>query len=438
MVETTQEGLVRVIRRWDLGAVVLNATIGAGIFGLPSAVFALVGVYSLFAFITCAFLVTLIILCFAEVGSRYTQTGGPYLYAREAFGPVVGFEVGWLMWIARVTAFAANCNLLIAYFSFFVPSVETGAIRAATITLIVASLTAINVIGVRDATRLTNGLTIAKLLPLTLFIGVGFFFIDSGSYALSARPAFGDFSVSVLLLVYAFTGFETAVIPAGEARDPKRDLPWALLSAIAVVTIFYVLIQLVAIGTLPELAESARPLADAGGRFLGPMGAAIISAGALVSILGNLNVTLMVTPRLPFAMAERGELPAFIGATHARFHTPHTAIYVTGFVVLVLTLTGTFVYAATISVIARLLAYASTCVALPLLRRRDNSPPARFVAPLGTAVSVVSLLLTVWLLTNSTAVQARDAGIAAAIGLVIYFASARGVTRRRGKIETGL
>ncbi len=426
IVETTREGLVRVIRRWDLGAVVLNSTIGAGIFGLPSAVFALVGVYSLFAFITCAILVTLIITCFAEVSSRYTQTGGPYLYAREAFGSVIGFEVGWLMWIARITAFAANCNLLVAYLGFFIPSVESGVSRAATITIIVVALTAINVIGVRNATILTNGLTIAKLLPLTLFIGVGFFFVEGGSYALGSRPAFGDFSVSVLLLVYAFTGFETAAIPAGAARNPRRDLPWALLSAIAVVSVLYFLIQLVAIGTLPELAGSTRPLADAGARFLGSMGAAIISAGALVSILGNLNVTLMVTPRLPFAMAERKELPAFIGATHRRFHTPHIAIYLTGLIVLLLTLTGTFVYAATISVIARLLAYAATCAALPLLRRRRNSPAATFVAPLGTAVSAASLLLTGWLLTNSTAIQARDAGIAAAIGLLIYFASGRG------------
>ena len=304
----------------------------------------------------------------------------------------------------------------------------TRASRAATITIIVATLTAINVIGVRNATILTNGLTVAKLLPLTLFVVVGFFFIDSGSYTLGSRPAFGDFSVSVLLLVYAFTGFEMAAIPSGEARDPRRDLPWTLLTAIAVVTVFYFSIQLIAIGTLPELAESTRPLADAGGRFLGPMGAAIISTGALVSILGNLNVTLMVTPRLPFAMAERRELPAFIGATHARFHTPHIAILITGLIVLVLTLTGTFVYAATISVIARLLAYAATCAALPLLRRRETSPRATFVAPLGVAVSVVSLVLIAWLLTNTTAVQARDAAIAAAIGLLIYFASRRKAT----------
>lgn len=421
MVATTREGLVRVLRKWDLEAIVLNSIIGAGIFGLPSVVFALAGVYSLVAFVFCAFLVTLIILCFAEVSSRYSETGGPYLYAREAFGPVVGFEVGWLMWIARVTAFAANCNLLIAYFGFFVPSVEAGAARAVTVTVIVAALTTINVIGIRNATLLTNGLTIAKLLPLVLFVVVGFFFIDTSRYDLTAGPIFEDFSVSVLLLVYAFTGFEMAAIPGGEAQNPRRDLPWALLMAIGVVTVFYFLIQFIAIGTLPGLAESTRPLADAGGRFLGSMGAAIISAGALLSILGNLNVTLMVTPRLPFAMAERRELPRWIGATHARFHTPHIAIYLTGLVVLVLTLTGTFVYAATISVIARLLSYGATCAALPVLRGREDSPRAEFIAPFGVAVSILSLVLVAWLLTQSTAVQARDTAIAAAIGLLIYF-----------------
>ena len=425
MVVTTREGLVRVIRKWDLSAVVLNSIIGAGIFGLPATVFALVGVYSLVAFLLCGLLVTLIIVCFAEVSSRYTDTGGPYLYAREAFGPVVGFEVGWLMWVARLTAFAANCNLLIAYLGFFAPSVVAGAVRAVVITIIVSALTAVNVIGVRDATRVTNTLTIAKLLPLIVFVVVGVFFINVASYTPTALPVLGDFSVSVLLLVYAFTGFEMAAIPSGEARDPRRDLPWALLSSIAVVTVFYVLIQLVSVGTLPGLAGSARPLADAGERFLGPMGAAIISAGAVVSILGNLNVTLMVTPRLPFAMAERRELPQLIAHVHGRFHTPHIAIYLSGMIMLVLTLTGTFIYAATISVIARLLAYAATCAALPVLRRRETAQAPAFVAPFGVAASVVSLVLVAWLLTNVTAMQARDAAIAAAIGLLIYVAARR-------------
>ena len=429
MVETTHEGLVRVIRRRDLLAVVLNSIIGAGIFGLPATVFALVGVYSLAAFLLCGMLVTLIIVCFAEVSSRFTDTGGPYLYAREAFGPVVGFEVGWLMWVSRLTAFAANSNLLIAYLGFFVPSVMSGTFRAAAIMLIVSALTAVNVIGVRDATRVTNVLTVAKLLPLVLFVAVGIFFLDVENYAPSALPNLGDFSVSVLLLVYAFTGFEMAAVPSGEARDPRRDLPWALLTSIAVVTVFYLLIQLVSVGTLPGLADSARPLTEAGEQFLGPIGAAIISAGAVVSILGNLNVTLMVTPRLPFAMAERRELPQLIARVHARFHTPYVAICFSSVIMLVLTLTGTFVYAATISVIARLLAYAATCAALPVLRRRKGVQVAAFVAPFGVAASVVSLALVAWLLTNTTVAQARDTAIAAAIGILIYLA-AQGKARR--------
>jgi amino acid transporter len=419
----TDEGLIRAIRRWDLVALVINAVIGAGIFGLSSEVFARVGVYSLLAFLVCGLAVFLIILCFAEVGSRFSATGGPYLYAREAFSPIVGFEVGWMMWIARLTAFAANCNLFVAYFVFFVPVAETELWRAATITIVVASLTIVNLVGVRDAAIFSNLLTVAKLAPLLLFITVGCFFIDPGSYSAATRPALGDLSGAMLLLMYAFGGFETAAVPGGEVRDPRRDLPWALLTAIAVVMVFYVLIQFVAIGTLPQMGSSTRPLADAAGRFLGPSGAAIISAGALVSILGNLHGIMLVAPRLPFAMAERHELPGFIAATHRRFHTPHIAILLTAALVLVLTLSGTFEYAVTLRVIARLLVYATTCAALPMLRRSATAAPARFVIPGGVTVSVVSLLLVVWLLSNSTGPQARDTGVAALLGVLIYAAS---------------
>ncbi len=420
MIRTTREGLVRIIRRRDLVAVILNSIIGAGIFGLPGAVFALAGVYSLAAFVFCAFLILLIVLCFAEVSSRYRQTGGPYLYAREAFGPAVGFEVGWLIWIARITAFAANCNLLVAYFAFFVPAADAGAGRALLITLVVTALTAVNVTGVRDATILADTLIVAKLLPLVLFVGIGVFAVDPDSYTLTATPAVGDFSLAVLLLVYAFSGFETAAVLSGEARDPKRDLPWALLAALALVTLLYIGIQFVSIGVLPDLADSTRPLVDAAARFLGPAGAGMIAAGAILSILGNLNVTLMTAPRLPFAMAKRQELPRAVGRAHPRFHTPHVAIYGTAALVLLVTLTGTFIYAATVSVIARLLAYGATSAALPVLRRRAGAPAARFMAPLGVAASVAALVLVAWLLSQSSAIEARDAGIAAVIGLLIY------------------
>jgi APA family basic amino acid/polyamine antiporter len=284
----------------------------------------------------------------------------------------------------------------------------------------------VNVVGVREATRVTNLLTIAKLTPLVLFVVAGVFFIDSSRLTWPpVAPPFDDFSVSVLLLVFAFTGFEMAAVPAGESRDPQRDLPRALLTAIAIVAVFYLLIQVVAIGTLPDLARSTRPLADAGGRMFGAAGAALMAAGAIVSILGNLNVTMLVVPRLPFAMAERGEVPAWLAATHPRFRTPYAAVLITGAIMLVLALTGTFVYAATISVIARLLAYGATCAALIVLRRSPHAPPARFVVPTGVAVAIVSLMLVAWLLVNSTAQQARDAAIAAVAGLVLYAVSKR-------------
>jgi amino acid transporter len=418
-------GLVRAIRRWDLVALAINAIIGAGIFGLPSQVFARTGSYSLLAFLACAVVVTFIVLCFAEVSSRFTGTGGPYLYAREAFGPLIGFEVGWMTWVARVAAFAANTNLLLAYLAVFAPPVETAFWRVVAIVLVVGLLTFVNVRGVRHATVASNVLTVAKLVPLALFVAVGLFFVVPARLVAPAAVAPGDFSLSVLLLVYAFSGFELAAIPGGEVRDPGRDLPRALVVSIGIVTVVYVFIQIVAIGTLPGLGTSTRPLADAAGQFLGPLGAAVISGGAVVSILGNLNAGLLVAPRLPFAMADRGELPSGVAAVHRRFRTPHVAILATAGIMLALTLSGTFVYAATISVLARLFSYAVTCLALPVFRRSAAVPPARFVVPGGPAVSALALLAVVWLVSNSTGREARDAAVAAILGLVMY-----GVSRR--------
>jgi amino acid transporter len=422
MAQPTHEGLIRGIRRWDLVAVAINAIIGAGIFGLPSPVFALVGTYSLIAFVVCAIVVALIILCYAEVGSRFNETGGPYLYAREAFGNAVGFEVGWLMWLARLTAFAANCNLLVDYLGFFWAPATAHYWREAIIVVVVAALAAVNILGVRDAARVTNVFTVGKLIPIVLFIGVGMFFLNSQSYSFGARPAYGAFSSSVLILIYAFSGFEMAAIPAGEVRDPQRDLPLALITAIGVVALLYISIQVICIGALPELASSQKPLADASSIFLGRAGAAIISAGVVVSIVGNLNVIILAGSRLPFAMAERGELPKIISATHQRFRTPHTAILITSALALALTLWSTFSKQVNLSVIARLISYGVTCAALLVFRQQRGAPPAMFKAPAGVAVAIAALLLSAWLLSNSHWPDVRDSMVAVAVGLIIYFA----------------
>jgi basic amino acid/polyamine antiporter, APA family len=422
---TSGEGLVRGIRRWDLVAVAINGIIGAGIFGLPSKTFSLIGTYSLFAFIACALVVTLIILCFAEVGSRFEETGGPYLYAREAFGPTVAFEVGWLIWLARLTAFAANCNLMVAYLAFFWPPAASTIPRAFIITIVVVGLTALNVTGVRQAAIASNVFTIGKLIPLLYFILAGVFFIvvfRPNSFVFGPTPSTGAFSQSVLLLIYAFTGFEMAAIPAGETRDPRRYLPRALLIAIGVVAVVYVLVQIVCIGALPGLADSTKPLADAAQRFRGATGAAIISAGAIISIVGNLNIILLSASRVPFAIAEQKQLPEFVGAVHRRFFTPHISILITAAIMFVLTLNSSFVAALTISAIARLVTYAATCLALPVLRQKKDVPEAVFRVRGGTVIAIACLVLIVWLLLNSTLYEAIVAAIAAAVGFMIYLA----------------
>ncbi|HEX5873199.1 MAG TPA: amino acid permease, partial [Pyrinomonadaceae bacterium] len=329
--------LVRGIRRWDLVAIAINGIIGAGIFGLPSRVYSLIGTYSLIAFVACALVVALIILCFAEVSSRFDDTGGPYLYAREAFQPAVAFEVGWLIWLARVTAFAANCNLMINYLSYFWLPATTPFWRASIIVLVVAVLALINLLGIRQAAIVSNAFTIGKLVPIIIFIAAGLFFLNPQAYEFGPSPTAGAFSQSVLVLVYAFTGFEMATIPAGEVREPKKSLPRALLIAIVVVAVLYILIQVVCVGTLPGLAQSTKPLADAGSLFLGPAGGAIISAGAIISITGNLNILLLSGSRLPFAMAEQKQLPAFVGSIHRKFFTPYVSILITAALMLLLT-----------------------------------------------------------------------------------------------------
>jgi amino acid transporter len=281
-------------------------------------------------------------------------------------------------------------------------------------------LAVINLVGIRQAAIVSNIFTIGKLIPILIFIAVGLFFLNRSAFAFGPPPGSGAFSQSVLLLVYAFTGFEMATIPAGEVKNPQKNLPYALLIAIAVVGVFYILIQIVCVGTLPELAQSQKPLADAGVRFLGVLGGTIISAGAIISITGNLNILMLSGSRVPFAMAEQKQLPSVIGRVHSSFSTPYIAIVITAIVMLVLTLRSSFVQALTISAIARLVTYGATCLALPILRRAEGSP-ALFKLPLGNIVPGLSLVLIVWLLAHSTLQEATTATIAATVGLLIFF-----------------
>ena len=410
--------LVRALGRWDLVAFVINGIVGAGIFGLPAKVHALLGAWGIVAIVACAALIGLVIACFAEVSSRFTETGGPYLYTTEAFGPFAGFLAGWMLWLARVTGLCAILGVLVEYTSFVVPAVGHGMTRALLITVVVTGLSVLHASGVRRAAKFGNVITIAKLAPLLLFVALGAFAIEPQHFDFATKPTNKDFSSAVLLLAFAFVGWESAVVAAGELREPRRDTPFALILGLGSVALLYIGIQAVCIGTLPALGTSSRPLADSALQFMGPAGATLIVVGAIVSMLGTLNGGVLTTSRLTFAMAEGGQLPRALSALHPRYRTPIGSIVLGAAVVLGLTLSSTHVYLLTISTIARRLVFAVTCAALPVLRRKKNAPPALLTVPGGVLVAALALGLTGWLLASTSWRETRDVLMALAAGVV--------------------
>ncbi len=414
--------LLRTLGRWDLLALVINGIVGAGIFGLPAKVQALLGVYGLAAILVCAAIMGLVILCFAEAASRFADTGGPFIYAAAAFGPLPGFLTGWVLWIARVTGCCAICSLLLQYLADLAPLMNAGAGRVTTATVIIGGLTVIHVQGIRRAALFGNLVTVAKMAPLLLFVAIGLVHVDWTRFQHATPPVNERFAEAVLLLGFAFVGWESVVVAAGETVDPQRRLPRALITGLVLVAVLYGLIQMVCIGTLPQLAASERPLIDAGRMFLGSSGTLVITLGAAISMLGTLNGSMITISRLPYAMAAAGRLPGALAAIHPRYRTPHVAVIFSALLVLGLTLSGQFVYLLTVSTISRLLVFGVTCAAVPKLRRNPGVPRARFVLPGGPLIPAAALALIVWLLASSSFAATRDVAVMTACGAVVYAA----------------
>ncbi len=413
--------LKRGIKRWDLVFLIINSVIGAGIFALPAKVFALSGVYSLAAFFICAFVMLVLILVFAEVSSRFEQTGGPYLYVHTAFGEVPAFIIGWLLMLTRLFSYATLINLMVLYLSFFSDIFDQTAIRVGIILLVTAVITYFNWIGVKNTAKISNALTIAKLLPLAIFICIGLFFIDPALLKPSGNPDFSTISASALLLVFAFGGFEASLVNSGEIENPKKNLPFGLLTAAGVIASFYMLIQLVSIGTLPELADSNKPLADAASGFMGWWGGMLITIGAVVSILGTLNVQILSGSRLPYALSLENQLPKLFSKVHPRFATPWVSIlFFSGLVAFVAIFWG-FMNSLAVSVISRLILYALVCASLIKLRSKSSTAPP-FKIPYGNGIALAGIALTIWLLSGTNMTEIADTAIWTGFGLVIYFA----------------
>lgn len=418
--------LVRTIGRWSLTALMVNSIVGVSIFKLPADLARNLGGWSPLSCIAAGAGILIIAGCIAEVSSRYEQTGGLYLYARDALGRFAGLLVAWMTWLTRIAAPAAAANLVWSYAAKFYPQLETGPGKFLFLLLLLGHLAVLNCLGVAAGKNFSNLFTAVKVGFLLAFVVIG-------GLALAVKPELHvpitlppasakTWFETFLLLVYAYGGFEGALFVGGESKNPKRDTPIALLSALAGVCLLYTAIQYITIATLPGAGVSERPLADAAQRFSGPLGAAAIAVAAVISGYGYLSANVLHAPRITYALAEQGDFPAFLGAIHPKYRTPYVSILVYSLLVFLFALIGNFEWNALLSAVSRLAVYVAMALAVPIFRKREAAK-AQFLLPLPYLFSGLALLFSAALATqigrSELAVLSATAGIALANWVVV-------------------
>jgi APA family basic amino acid/polyamine antiporter len=400
----TPSHLVRAIGRWGLAALVINSIIGSGIFGLPSIIAADLGRESPLEYLVAAAAVGIIMGCFAEVASQFRQAGGPYLYTRVAFGRLPALEVAWLHWLSRLTAAAAAINLFVTYLGYFWPSAQHPLERALVAAAILVVITGVNLLGVKVGAHLSSAFTIAKIAPLLLFAVAGLVYSFAHPAVALANQhvtTAADWFNASLVLLFAYGGFEGALVPMSEARDPQRDVPFAMFISFLSVTLIYVLVQIVVIRVLENPAQTDRPLAMAAQIFLGPTGAAFIAISALLGLFGYLSANMVHVPRTTFALAEQGDLPPVFAAVHNRFKTPHVSILIFAVSLWALATMGNFRWNVVLSSASRLIMYGLVCASLLALRRQQPGAAA-YRLPFGPIFAVIGIALMIVLFTRIT------------------------------------
>jgi basic amino acid/polyamine antiporter, APA family len=415
---------VRAVTRWEIVGLAVNNVVGSGIYLLPATAAALLGTASIGAVLLAGGAVALLALCFAEASTHFDEAGGAYLYAREAFGPFVGFEVGWMTWVARVAAVASLSNGVALATAYFWPAARGGWARAVVIVVPLLVLTWVNVVGVKAGARTAAGFAIAKVLPLLLFVCAGVFFLQPAGLSVAQLPQAGALGRAALLLLFAYAGFENTPAAAGEFRDPRRDVPFALIVTVVLTTLLYTAVQVVALGTLPGLATSGSPLAAAAGLFLGGWGALVLTLGAVIGIAGTIHNTMLTGPRYLFAMADDGFGPRILAHVHPKHRTPDVAIGIQSALSLALALSGSFAQLALLSVLARLVTYTGTAAAVPVLRRRF-ARHGGFRLPGGAAIPVAATLVSLGFAGTAGAANLVAGGAGLAAGAALYFVRRR-------------
>ncbi len=419
-----QPQLHRGLRRIDVIALTVNVMVAAGIFALPGSLGRFAGRYAVAILIAAFCLTACLALALVEVASRFEQTGGPQIYAAAAFGPLPGFIVGWLMILSRLASFGAIANVMMDYGGKLWPALASGAGRATAIATFTALLVMCNVRGVTSGTRLGNFLTLTKLLPLTVLALTGLWLAGWNHLPNNTPTGFSTLAQAFTVALFACFGFEQPSVVAGEMANPRRDIAPGILTGFAIACALYLLTFLACCALVPDLAASQLPLVDAAAALLGATGAHIMTAAAVLSCAGSLAGLMVVSPRIFFALAAGGDLPRPLAGVHERYLTPHAAIWLTALGAGWLAISGSFVYLATLVVIARLTAYASTSAALLVLRRKHGPAPVPVRG--GIVLSGVAVLGTIAVLTTVSIEALRDVSIALLAGLLLRY-----VTRRR-------
>jgi amino acid transporter len=426
----SEEGLVRGIGLRRLTASIVNVTIGAGIFVLPALVAGGLGAAAPIAYVVCGAVMALIVTCFASAGSRVSLTGGLYAYVNVAFGPFVGFLTGVLYTLAALFAAASVASALAGSLGAVWPIFATQAGRAAALAALFGLLALINIRGVTPSGRLIEGVTVAKLLPLVVLVGAGAFYVvvhGSAGAVVASMPPAALLGRTTIVLIFAFSGVEVALVPSGEVRDTARTVPRALFLALGITTVIYLAIQYIAqalLGTaLPDFATA--PLAEAAGRIFGPSGRLLMLAGAVVSMFGYVSGDMLGTPRTLFALGRNGVLPSSFTRVHPRFHTPDVAIAVYAILVGCLAITSSFTQMAILANVASLSMYLLCVAGSWELQRRDvRTGGTPFTPPGGPAAPILAIAAMLWILSHATL---REFGIEA---LVLALASAFYAIRR--------
>lgn len=426
-----RENLVRAIGTWGLAASIVNVTVGGGIFRLPASpeIAGRLGAAAPLAYVVCAVVMGLIVLCIAEAGSRVSMTGGPYAYVEVTFGRYVGFLVGVMLWLLGCTAMPAVAGVFADTVARFVPAVGTPAGRALFLAVVFGAVATINVVGVRQGTRLNAALTVAKLAPLLLLLVAGLFAIHGENLRWTHPVAGGDLSRASVFLIFAFAGVESALVPSGEVENPARTVPRAVFLAMALITLLYIGLQVVAQGVLgAALVGDATPLATAAGRVFGPWGATMLATGFIISAFGYLSGMTLAVPRALFAFARDGILPRHLAAVHPRYHTPWVAIIAQSAIGWLLAVTSGFEGLAIIANVSAALVYLGCAAAAWKLRRSSpvGAEGAGMRVPGGALAPPLAALAIFFLLTSVTLKEWSVLAAVVVVASLLYLVATRG------------